>query len=210
MNKEDKLTYKNIWKFVKETLEVVIIALVLATLIRNFLIEPRWIPSGSMRPTLVEKDRIIIEKVSGYISHPKRGDVIVFYPPQEELNQSAWGKFTRLIGYFNSDIAYIKRIIGVPGDTIEVKKDIGVFINGELLNEPYKKEVSHIFCTPNMYCGPIIVPKDSYFMMGDNRNNSQDSRFWGFLPKNRIIGKAVFRFWPINRIGLIEHPIFSK
>lgn len=198
------------WAVVKEIIETVVLVLFLVIVIRNFLGEPRWIPTASMRPTLIEGDRLIVEKVSRNFSKPVRGDIVVFYPPFETLNQSLWSKFTRLIGYFNSDVAYIKRIVGVPGDTIEIKDGIGVYINGKLLKEPYKIESGKVGCTDGMFCGPMVVPKGSYFMMGDNRGNSQDSRFWGFLPENRIVGKAFFRFWPINRVGLMDHPEYTK
>lgn len=197
------------WNFIRETIETVVVVLILVILIRNFLGEPRWIPTASMRPTLIEGDRLIIEKVSNFVSVPQRGDILVFYPPFEKLDQSAWSKFTRLIGYFNSDTAYIKRVVGVPGDTIEIKDGMGVSVNGKLLNEPYKKEYGPIGCRDGMFCGKMVVPKGYYFMMGDNRNNSQDSRFWGLLPQDRVIGKAYFRFWPIDRVGLIEHPQYN-
>ncbi|OGI22050.1 MAG: signal peptidase I [Candidatus Melainabacteria bacterium RIFOXYA12_FULL_32_12] len=202
--------YRKAWNFTREILETVIVVLVLVILIRNFLGEPRWIPTASMKPTLIEGDRLIIEKVSTRFSKPQRGDIIVFYPPFEKLDQSPWSKFTRLVGYFNSDTAYIKRIIGVPGDMINIKDGEGVYINGKPLNESYKREFSRIGCSPGMYCESVKVPKGNYFMMGDNRSNSQDSRFWGFLPEDRIIGKAYFRFWPINRVGLIEHPKYNQ
>lgn len=200
---------QKVWSIAREVIETFVIVLVLVILIRNVLGEPRWIPTASMRPTLIEGDRLIVEKVSRHFSEPKRGDIVVFYPPFEELGQSPWAKFTRLVGFFNNDIAYIKRIIGVPGDTIDIRDGVGVFINGKLLKEPYKKELYGLSCTPNMYCDSIKVPEGHYFMMGDNRGNSQDSRFWGFLPKDKIIGKAYFRFWPINRIGPIEHPEYN-
>ena len=205
-NTQNLSNYQKIWGITREIIETVVVVLVLVILIRNFIGEPRWIPSASMRPTLIEGDRLIIEKISGYTSTPKRGDIIVFYPPFESLNQSPWGKFTRLIGYFSSDIAYIKRIVGLPGDLIQIKNGKGVYINGKLLPESYKIDDSIVECSDGMFCGPVRVPKDSYFMMGDNRDNSQDSRFWGFLPKDRVVGKAYFRFWPLNRLGLIERP----
>lgn len=200
--------------FIKETIETVVIVVVLVILIRNFIGEPRWIPSGSMRPTLLEGDRIFIEKVSRLLSEPQRGDIIVFYPPFEELEQDYWSIFTRLSGFFNKDIAYIKRIIGMPGDKITIKtewdSDVAkVYINGTLLNEPYKMDKGVISCKPDMYCGPMTVPEGHYFMMGDNRANSQDSRFWGFLPKDRIVGRAVFKFWPIDRIGPLKRPKYN-
>ena len=219
MTKENiKLMKNNIKRFfetgkvcalLKETVETIVIVLVLVILIRNFLGEPRWIPTASMRPTLIEGDRLIIEKVSGFFSAPKRGDILVFYPPFETLKQNPWAKFTRLVGYFNSDTAYIKRVIGIPGDKLNYIPGEGIYINGKLLQEPYKKVIYPIQCKPEMFCGPLTVPQDSYFMMGDNRSNSQDSRFWGLLPKERIIGKAFFRFWPLNRMGLVEHPKYK-
>lgn len=198
------------WAITREIIETVVTVLILVIVIRNFIGEPRWIPSASMRPTLIEGDRLIVEKVSGFLSSPKRGDILVFYPPFETLGHSPWDKFTRLVGYFNTDTAYIKRVIGLPGDKIEIKENEGVLVNGKLLQEPYKAEPFKITCRNGLFCGPMTVPQNSYFMMGDNRNNSQDSRFWGFLPKSRIIGKAYFRFWPINRVGLLEHPKYSK
>jgi signal peptidase I len=209
--KNKNLTSTKIKSFLRETIELIVTVLILVIIIRNGLGEPRWIPSASMRPTLIEGDRLIIEKVSGFVSTPKRGDILVFYPPKEELGQSLWAKFTRLIGYFNNDTAYIKRVIGLPGDNIEIKSGYGVLINGRYLKEPYIEKNSFIGCNRNsgMYCGPMKVPANNYFMMGDNRDNSQDSRYWGFLPKNRIVGKAYLRFWPLNRIGMIDHPKYD-
>lgn len=205
----EKINSGKFWAFTRELVETIVTVLVLVILIRNFIGEPRWIPSASMRPTLIEGDRLIIEKISGFTSKPKRGDILVFYPPFEELSQSPWAKFTRLIGYFNSDTAYIKRVVGVPGDRLEVKNGGRVYINNKLIKEKYLQETPNIECRDEMYCGPMTIPAKKYFMMGDNRNNSQDSRFWGLLPAKRIVGKAYFRFWPLNRIGLIKHPKYN-
>lgn len=192
--------------FIKETVETIVIVVVLVVIIRSLLGEPRWIPSSSMEPTLQIGDNLIVEKVTYRFEKPERGDIIVFYTPDSvhELDNSLWGKFTRMIGFFTKDEAYIKRIIGTPGDKIEVVPNKGVYINGTFLDEPYQKEVFSGICKPDMICGPYTVPQDSYFMMGDNRNNSTDSRYWGVLPKERIVGKAIFRFWPLTRIGVIK------
>lgn len=205
-NKKNTSKY---WEWAKEIIETVVTVLFLVIIIRNFLGEPRWIPSASMHPTLIEGDRLIIEKVSNYLSTPHRGDILVFYPPGEELSPSLWAKFTRLTGFFNQDTAYIKRLIGLPNETIQIKNDGKVYINGKDLKEPYIANKPQLMCSESMHCGPMKIPANSYFMMGDNRDNSQDSRFWGFLPKQRIIGKAFFRFWPLNRIGLIQHPKYN-
>lgn len=202
-DKQNKLKH-----FIKETVETIVIVLVLVVFIRVFIGEPRWIPSSSMEPTLQIKDNLIVEKVSRYFTKPHRGDILVFFPPQEILNPTLWGKFTRMIGFFSTDEAYIKRVIGLPGDEIRVVPNLGVFVNGKILKEPYVKDIARGFCTPepDMHCGPLIVPPHKYYMMGDNRNDSTDSRYWGFMPEERIVGRACFIFWPLNRIGILQAP----
>ena len=201
---------KNIKDFLKETFDTVVFVLVAVILIRFFIGELRWIPSGSMHPTLVEKDRLFVEKVSKPFRQLQRGDIVVFYPPDVRLRKNFWAVFSRLTGIYCLDIAYIKRIIGVEGDKFEIKKDSKgdwyVYINDIPLDEPYilsKKDWTP--CRDDMYCGPFVVPEGQYFMMGDNRGNSQDSRFWGFLPKDRVIGRAYFIFWPFNRAKMLNH-----
>ncbi|MBR1753669.1 signal peptidase I [bacterium] len=192
----------------RELIETVVFVVFFVIIIRFFLIEIRWIPSGSMRPTLIEKDRIVVSHITNFFEEPKRGDVWIFYPPMTKLSNNPLAVFKRLTGFFCKDVAYIKRIIGMPGDKVEIKmKDDGkyeVLINDKPLNEPYIMDsYNYIPCSYDMYCGPFVVPEGEYFMMGDNRGNSQDSRFWGFLPKDRLIGKAVFVFWPLNRMKKI-------
>ena len=191
----------------KETLDTVVTVLVMVAVIRFFIGEPRLIPSGSMHPTLIEGDRLFIERVTHFIKKPERFDIIVFYPPNEVLDQNPWSWFTRLTGLFNKDIAYIKRIIGVGGDKIEIKQDENdktrVFLNDKPLDEKYILDGEMPSCNSRMYCS-VVVPEGEYFVMGDNRANSYDSRYWGFLPDDRVIGRAVFRFWPVLRISPIE------
>ena len=191
--------------FLKETLDTIVFVIVMVTIIRFFIGEIRWIPSGSMRPTLIEGDRIFVERFSRFYTTPKRGDVMVFYPPFVQLDESPMGIFKRLTGFFCKDIAYIKRVVGMPGDKLEIKKNYRgryfVYINDKPLEEDYiLSDFDSIPCNENMYCGPFIVPQGEYFMMGDNRGNSMDSRFWGTLPKERFIGRAVFLFWPLNHL----------
>lgn len=206
---KEELIDKNAKSAIREIIETIVFVLVAVILIRFFIGELRWIPSSSMYPTLIEGDRIFVEKITKPFAEPKRGDVVVFYPPDEELKNDIWSIFTRLTGIFCKDIAYIKRIIGTPGDKLEIKKEgdeFFVYINDKKENEPYILDTfDWIECRDDMYCGPFTIPENNYFMMGDNRGNSQDSRFWGFLPKENIIGHAAFIFWPINRMGKIRY-----
>ena len=208
-DENDELIDKNLKAIFKEFMETIVFVLVAVILIRFFIGELRWIPSSSMYPTMIEGDRIFVEKVTKPFVEPKRGDVVVFYPPDEVLKTDFLSVMARLTGVLCKDIAYIKRIIGTPGDTLEIKKEgdnYFVFINGKKEEEPYiLSQTDWIPCRDDMYCGPIKIPEDKYFMMGDNRGNSQDSRFWGLLPKENIIGHAVFKFWPIQRIGFIKY-----
>lgn len=201
---------ENMNAFFKETIDTVVFVIVAVVIIRFFLGELRWIPSGSMRMTLVEKDRVFVEKISKWYKRaPQRGDVVVFYPPDEKLSNTPWALFARYTGIFCNDIAYIKRIIGLPGETLEIKKDdIGRFfvsINGKRLQEEYIfSPTGWTECSETVNCGPIKIPEGEYFMMGDNRGNSQDSRYWGTLKEDRIIGRSALIFWPLNRIKFMH------
>lgn len=193
----------------KEWLETFVFVFVMVIIIRYFICEVRWIPSASMHPTLMEGDRIIVERVTHFYAKPKRGDILVFYPPFVKPKKSLLGILERRTGLFCNDVAFIKRVVGLPGEKIEIKtlkdgKNV-VLINNKPLKEDYiLSEYESIPCSDTMYCGPMIIPQGKYFMMGDNRGNSEDSRFWGFLPEGRIIGRAVFVFWPLNRIKVLK------
>lgn len=171
----------------REYMETFGVALALAFFVRATIAEARYIPSESMRPTLEVGDRLIVEKVSYHFTMPHRGDIVVFNPPE------------RAGGNGN---AFIKRVIGLPGEHVRIH-DGKVFINGKPLTEPYIAEAP-MYMEPdwdslNMHDG--VVPAGCVFVMGDNRNNSQDSHVWGALPVKNIIGDTVFRFWPPNRVG---------
>ncbi len=180
-----------------ELVDTVIFVVVAVIIIRYFIGEIRWIPSASMKPTLIEGDRVFIERLSRFYSSPKRGDIMVFYPPDVILKNDPISLFKRLTGFFCKDIAFIKRVIGTPGDKIEIVHNqdgsTDVLINDEPLNEKYIMDrFEYSVCNENMLCGPLILGEDEYFMMGDNRGYSFDSRYWGTLKKDRFIGKAVF------------------
>jgi signal peptidase I len=164
-----------------EGIKTIALSAVLAVGIRTCVAEARFIPSGSMEPTLAVNDRLIVDKVSYKFGKPQRGDVVVFNPTQALEDQK-----------FHD--AFIKRVIGLPGDQVEVK-DGKVFINDNALDENYTKEM------PNYKMQPVKVPENQYLVLGDNRNNSYDSHYWGFVPQDKLVGKAVVRFWPLNRMG---------
>jgi signal peptidase I len=172
-----------------EGMKTIFISLLLAFGIRTFVAEARYIPSGSMEPTLQINDRLIVDKLSYDFGKPQRGDVVVFNPTAALRNE----------GFHD---AFIKRIIGLPGDKIQVKGG-QVYVNGCPLEEKY------IAAKPDYHFGPVTVPPDSYLVFGDNRNNSYDSHYWGFVPRHDIIGRAIVRFWPLNRVGeLNQRPIY--
>ena len=166
-------------------------AMLLAFGIRACVAEARFIPSESMLPTLEIDDRLIIEKISYHFRKPERGDVVVFRPTDALKEQN-----------FNE--AFIKRVIGVPGDIIEVKNG-EVYVNDTQLTEKY------ILDPPNYEYGPVKVPPEQYFVLGDNRNNSLDSHHWGFVPLENLIGRAAVRFWPPQRLGPLDpRPLYPE
>ncbi|MFQ4140308.1 signal peptidase I [Nodosilinea sp. PGN35] len=177
-----QVTQPNPWV---EGLQTIGLSVVLALGIRHFVAEARYIPSGSMEPTLQINDRLVIEKVSYYLNPPEHGDIVVFWPPDS------------LTAPGQRRDAFIKRIVGLPGDVVEVR-DGEVIRNGEVLSEPYIK------APPDYQWGPEEVPDASYLVLGDNRNSSYDSHSWGFVPADNIIGRAVVRFWPPDRLGLLN------
>ncbi len=195
---------KSLWEKQKDNIRTVVIALILAFLLRTFVVEPRFIPSGSMEPTLLVNDRIIVEKISYLFNEPKRGQIIVFYPPKSPAIE-------------DNTKAYIKRVIGLPGDRISIFNG-KVFVNNNPLQEPYIAEPPNYVLPPQKQNleslsdnareqAVIIVPPNYYWVMGDNRNNSNDSHIWGFLPKQNIIVRAYLRFWPFDdRLGELKIP----
>lgn len=169
-----------------EGIKTIGLSVILALGIRHFVAEARYIPSGSMEPTLQINDRLIVEKVSYYFNSPQRGDIVVFWPTDQLKEQTPQLKD-----------AFIKRVIGLPGEEVEVRGGT-VYVDGQALREEY------IAAPPDYLWGPEVVPEDSYLVLGDNRNNSYDSHYWGFVPRENIIGRAVVRFWPPGRVGEIN------
>ncbi len=165
---------------VMEWVVVVVGAIAIALVVRALLFQPFWIPSESMEQTLQKHDRVLVNKSSYRLGEISRGDVVVFKRPDDDPN-----------GY--QDL--IKRVIGTPGDVVE-GHDGAVFLNGDRLDEPYLDPADTI-----LDFGPITVPADEYFMMGDNRDDSYDSRFFGTVPEANVLGRAFVLFWPLDRIG---------
>lgn len=165
--------------------KLVIVAIAIATVVRLFIAEPRFIPSNSMDPTLHIGDRLLIEKVSYRFHEPQHGDIVVFEPPPQ----------LQAVGY-RRDQAFIKRVIGLPGDTVRVFQG-QVYRNQQPLDEPY------ILTSPGYEMQSVTVPDNALFVMGDNRNDSNDSHIWGFLPVENVIGHATLRFWPIDNLGTV-------
>jgi len=198
---------KIIWEYAK----AIITALILAMLIRTFIIQAFKIPSGSMVPTLLIGDHILVNKFlygtkipfSGkrmlMFKKPERGDIIVFKYPE------------------NPSKDFIKRVVAVEGDVIESKNKI-LHVNGNMVNEPYAQHTDSSMrpmgIEPRDNFGPVIVPKDKYFVMGDNRDQSYDSRYWGYVDMKDIKGKALILYWSwdseknwvrFGRIGSLIH-----
>ena len=194
-NKPEPAKVKSV---VREWVESIVIALILAMFIRTFIIQAFMIPSGSMRTTLLEGDRILVNKLGygakipftklrlpGY-SHPRRGDVVVFIYTEDPTKD------------------FIKRLIALGDETVEIKEG-KIYINDHLVDDPVIKGTYYYnrgeFGEANH---KIHVPKDSYFVLGDNSAWSKDSRYWGFVPQDALIGRAQLIYWPLNRIRIIK------
>ncbi len=172
---------KNLKHEIMEWIIVIEVAVILAVILNMFLIVNAIIPSASMENTIMTGSRIFGNRLS-YVRHdPQRGDIVIFRYPDNEKE------------------LFIKRLIGMPGDTLQMTDGI-VYINGEPLDEPYLATI------PYGDYGPVLVPEDRYFVMGDNRNNSADSRYWEhtFVQRGKILGKAVFCYFPFSEFGRIE------
>jgi signal peptidase I len=168
----------------REYFESLIVAVILALFVRTFVFQAFKIPTGSMEPNLLVGDHLIVNKMT--FSPVRRGDIIVFKFPKDPERD------------------FIKRVIGLPGDKIELRRKT-VYVNGEALAEPYahfiespRAESEPVSDDVRQDYGPVSVPSDQYFMMGDNRDNSEDGRFWGFLPKSYVKGKAEFMYFSLG------------
>jgi signal peptidase I len=182
-------------------IEAIIFAVVAALLIRAFVFEPVYVDGPSMQKTMSTGDRLIVYKLGYYFSHPKKGDIVVLKVKDGTFNFMPFLKnipfIKKAIPNMN-EIDYIKRVTAVPGDIVNIKNGI-FYINDKKLYEPYATG------STNTYSGdfPIEIPEGKYFVLGDNRENSRDSRHIGLIDIKNIKGKAVFRIWPFKKIGVL-------
>jgi signal peptidase I len=186
--------------FLAELPGLLLTALIIAVVIKTFLVQPFWIPSESMLPTIQVNDRVMVNKLAYKWGEPQRGDVVVFRDPREEeieetIPEAVIRSVLEAVGIRtrgHEDL--IKRVIGLPGETVEVK-DNRVVINGTPLDEPYLVDV---FMPDEP---PITISADQVFVMGDNRNASFDSRRFGPIPLDDLVGEAFVTIWPISHFG---------
>ncbi|MEX1020359.1 MAG: signal peptidase I [Litorilinea sp.] len=169
------------WMMLRELAETIILSLVIFLLIRQ-VVQNYRIESHSMQPNFYEGQFILVNKLSFRLGAPARGDVIVFHNPSN----------------VNED--YIKRVIGLPGDTVEIRNQ-AVYINGEVLVEDYDLNLLH----PSTVYGPLLLEPSHLFVMGDNRQNSKDSRDFGALSEDLVVGKAWLHVWPLATFGWVDH-----
>ncbi len=190
-----------------ELVVIIAVAVGLAFLIQAFIVKPYKIPSGSMEPTLAIEQRILVNRIGMDFSEPKIGDIMVFHPP-EGAEHGICGPIPHQVtpGGAACDspvkkegsVTFIKRVVAGPGDTIYIKEG-HVYLNGKREKDSYIRE-----CGGSPECNfptPIKIPAGHWFMMGDNRGNSEDSRFWGPIPTSWMIGEAFATYWPPDKIG---------
>jgi signal peptidase I len=179
---------------VLELVIVVALALGLTWLVQQYVVKSYRIPTGSMRTTVDEGDRVLAARFLTWFGDPARGDVLVFHPP-------GVGSVAQRNSPGEAKVTFIKRVVGLPGETVQGLDNRVLICRAprvacHVLHEPYASGVTSDF-------GPITVPAHSYLMLGDNRQDSEDSRIWGPLPRRNVIGPAVVRYWPPGRFGIL-------
>ncbi len=192
------------WRFapVVEVIATIALALVLAESVQAAVVKPFVIPSQSMEPTLLPGQRVLVNRLAyDFGGLPQRGDIVVFHPPSSltcAVNVPITEPCPRGIASHASDY-FVKRVIGLPGDRLSIENGHPVINGKELTNEPYITP-----CTDSTSCDmphTIVIPRGEYYMLGDNRGDSDDSRYWGPVPLSWIIGEVFATYWPIDRIG---------
>lgn len=180
------LTFRRIVNFFLDFLETIVVALSIFVVVYLFLMQPHEIKGSSMEPNFYNNEYILTDKISYRLHEPQRGDIVIFKAP------------------VNPDVDYIKRVIGLPGDRIKIQSGT-VYLNGEKLKEDYLRDQTYLFPGSFMSEGvEITVPEGKLFLMGDNRPHSSDSRQFGPVALDSIIGRAFFRYWPITALGPLQ------
>lgn len=172
-------------------LQGIVVVMAILVMIYLFVMSPQEINGASMEPNFHNGEYILTNKVTYKLKNPQRGDVVIFKSPK------------------NKDIDYIKRIIGLPGDTVELRNN-AFFVNEQLVEEPYIPEGTFLYGGSYLQENDlIIVPEGMYFVVGDNRPHSSDSREFGPIPKEDFIGQAFLRYWPFDRAGVLPNPSYN-
>ena len=184
-NSKSKLnisTEKGVGRELLEWIIIIAAAVAFALFVDLLIIVNSVVPSGSMEPTIMTGSRMIGLRLTYLFEEPQRGDIIIFKYPDDESQ------------------LFVKRIIGLPGETVEISGGV-TYVDGVAIDEPYLKETPY-----ELDFGPYVVPEGSYFVMGDNRNHSNDARYWTntFVARDKILGKALLCYWPLGRFGGIE------
>lgn len=169
---------------VREYIEGIVIAFIIAMIIRTFVVQAFKIPTGSMHPTLKVGDRILVNKFIYKFRAPKRGEVIVFVYPEDPKKD------------------YIKRLIALGGEKVTIQ-DGDIYVNGRRLEGPAAVTSRYYYSQGYYGTQEVLVPENSFFVLGDNSGNSKDSRYWGFVPRHNLIGQAFLIYWPLLRLGPI-------
>ena len=188
---KNKPEEQDFWRFAAELVRTALIVSILAYVLRLFVIEPFVVEGSSMTPNFHNNDFLLVDKVNYVLHTPERGDVVVFkYPLDTSVN-------------------YIKRIIGLPGETVKIADNKVTIItkdnpNGTTLSEPYLSSDAYTGLPEDQKDNEYTVPADEYFVLGDNRAGSSDSRAWGFLPKEDIIGRVDLRMYPFSDTGIVH------
>lgn len=187
---EDQNIFQRIAAFVGDLVETVVMAMAIFVIVYFFLVQPHQVTGSSMLPNFEDGEYILTDKVSYHFHHPQRGNVIVFKAPKNEQKD------------------FIKRIVAIPGEKIKLERG-NIFIDGKKLEESYLP--ADMVTLPKSLVTEgqeVLIPLGEYFVMGDNRQHSSDSRDWGTVPEGLIIGKAWLRYWPINKISFIPQAAY--
>lgn len=195
--------------FLKEVPILIVIALAIALIIKTFVVQAFYIPSASMENTLLINDRVLVSKFIYDFKAPERGNIVVFVAPAAAFGGTLPPSPAGIAGFFNSlkeavglpssQRIFIKRVVALAGDTVQIK-DNALYVNGVRQHEPYL----HPPATAGMAnFGPVTVPKNHLFVMGDNRADSEDSRIFGPIASSSVVGQAFIRIWPLSRIAFL-------